>query len=105
MPDNDASEDMPDIDTAYVLDDEDEEQPSNNHRSRRSNRVMAKHRENNKDCLHRNACLAENEMPAMPYLSIMSRIFTRGLGGANMNLQMSERDYEYFLQDQSLMKI
>ena len=42
---------------------------------------------------------------AIPDLSIRSRIFTRGLGGANMNLQMSEWAYEDFLQDQSLMNI
>ena len=53
VPDNDASEAMPDIDAVYVSDDEEEEQPSNNHRSRRSKRVMAQHRENNMDGLHR----------------------------------------------------
>ena len=101
--DNNASEAMPYTDAAYVSDDEGEEQPSNNPRSRRIRRFMAQHQENNKDGLHHIACLS-GRTDSMPNLSSRSRIFTRGLGGANINLQMSEWAYEYFFQDQSLMK-
>ena len=58
---------------------------------------MAQHQENNKDGLHCIACMAE-KTAAMPDLSIRSRRFTRGLGGANMNLQMSEWAYKDFLE-------
>ena len=57
---------------------------------------MAQHQKNNKTGLHRIACLAANETDTMTDLSIRIRRFTRGLGGANMNLQMSEWAYEYF---------
>ena len=49
VPDNDTIEAMPYTDAADVSDDDNEEQPSKNQRSRRSKMVMAQHRENNKD--------------------------------------------------------
>ena len=38
--------------------------------------------------------MAEYETAAIPDLSIRSKIFTRGMSGANMNLQMSEWSYK-----------
>ena len=55
---------------------------------------MTQHQENNKDSLHHIACWAANETVAMPDLSIGSIIFTRGLGGMSINLQISEWDYK-----------
>ena len=51
------------------------------------------------------AFLASHETAAMPDITIKSRKITRGLIGANMDLQLNEWAYEGHFQEQLLMSI
>ena len=88
MTQNANSESIPKV-IAYVTDNEDEKQPSRNHRASKSKRVMAQRRHN--DLM---AFLVAHERAAMPYLTIKSRKITRGFSGANMDMQLNEWSYE-----------
>ena len=64
--------------------DNEDENTTINHRLRRSQRVRAQKRKPNND---RIAFIAENKTAEIPYLTI-KRIGSRGLGGANIHLQL-----------------
>ena len=82
-------EPMIDLDAAYISDDEDGEATPPSPRARRSRRVLAQQHQDERDKLHRIAFLAAQS----PDLTIKDNRPTRGLGGANVNLQLSERAY------------
>ena len=63
-----------------------------NHRPRISQRVRAKTRKPNNNCI---AFLAEHEIADIPDLTIKS-IRARGLGSANMHLQIDEWAYDKY---------
>ena len=64
-----------------------------NHISIRSKRVMAQKIKSNNDCI---TFIAANKTADIPALTVKTRR-TRGLGGANMHLQLDEWAYdEYF---------
>ena len=87
-----AEEDSPppSTDAAYISDDEDDDVPTN-HRQRRSKRVMAQMRHDDRQQLHRIACLVANETASVPDLTLkQGRGLTQGLQGANERLQFDE---------------
>ena len=62
------------------------------HRPRRSQRVRAPKRKPNNDCI---AFLAENETAEIPALTIKRRA-SRGLGSANMHIQLYDWAYDKY---------
>ena len=82
-------EPMPDLDAAYISDDEDGEATPPIPRSRCSRRVLVQQHQGERYKLYRIAFLVAQN----PYLTIKYNRPTRGLGGANVHLQLSERAY------------
>ena len=80
-------EPMNDLDAAYITDDEDGEAKPPSPRTRRIGRVIAQQQQDERDKLHRINFLAAKN----PDLTIKDNRPTRGLGGANVHLQLSER--------------
>ena len=80
---------MPDLDAAYISDDEDGEATPPRPIAWRSRRVLAQKHQDERDKLHRIAFLAAQSTD----LTIKDNRPTRGLGGANVKLQLSERAY------------
>ena len=86
VPDNDTSEAIPYTNVACVSDDEYE-----------NNYQIITDQDGARGSWHSTEKRIRTDFIALHvYLSIMSRRFTRGLGGANMNLQMSEWAYGDF---------
>ena len=82
-------EPMPVLEAAYISDDEDGKATPPRPRARRSRRVLAQQHQDERNKLHRIAFLdAQN-----PDLTIKDSRPTRGLGGANVNFQLSKRAY------------
>ena len=94
----DNDEAMPDLDANYISDDADDEDEdtTSNHIAIIRKRVMTHKRKSNNNALHRITFLAANKTADIPALTVNSR-GTRGLGVANMHLQLDEWAYdEYF---------
>ena len=81
---------MPELDAAYISDDEDGEATPPSPKSRLSRRVITQQHQDEGDKLHRIAFLAAIN----PDLTIKDNRPTQGLGGANVHLQLSERAYD-----------
>ena len=82
---------MPDLDANYISDysDDYDEDTTIKHRARRSKRVMAQKIKSDNDALRRIAFIAAKGTADIPVLTVKIR-GTRGLGGADMHLQLDE---------------
>ena len=88
-PTSPIEEPMPDLDAAYISDDDDVEATPPSPRSWSSRRVITQQHQDERDKLHRISFVAAHN----PYLAIKENRPTRGLGGVNVNLQLSEWAY------------
>ena len=88
---NDSYDSMPDLDTAYISDDEDDNEPAPHTRAQRSKRALAQHRQDKWDSLYRYDVLAAHEQAIIPDLTVKDSLSTKGILTANIVLQLNKR--------------